>query len=216
MSNLPKQMKNRIKKIIYKMFNPFIRIFMYFKWNSYIRSTDEINLVVGAGHTKYKGWFSTDISTLDITKEIQFKSFFSNKKINKILAEHVLEHLSDNEMEITTKNMMEYSTPKVNIRIAVPDGYHTDKNYINQVKPGGTGSGADDHKQLFNYKSLSDYFTKVGFVSYPLDYWDEDGRFHQNYRNDDKGYVFRSYINDKRNIDGIPVYTSLIIDFRKD
>lgn len=209
-------MINQIKQIIKWMLIPFTRVFKYLSWVNYLGSSEEVNLVVGAGHTKFKGWFSTDKVTLDITNENQFKKYFSEKKINKILAEHVLEHLSDIDIELLTKNMMKYSAPEINIRIAVPDGYHADRNYINQVKPGGTGSGADDHKQLFTYKSLSEYFTKVGFVSFPLDYWDEDGQFHHNYQNDDKGYVFRSFINDKRNKEGMPVYTSLIIDFRKD
>ena len=38
---------------------------------------------------------------------------------------------------------------------------------------------------------------------------------HQGYSNDENGYVLRSFINDSRNSDGIPHYTSLIIDFKK-
>ena len=41
--------------------------------------------------------------------------------------------------------------PGGNFRIAVPDGFHTDPSYIENVKPGGTGEGSEDHKNLFNY-----------------------------------------------------------------
>ena len=44
------------------------------------------------------------------------------------------------------KNFYKYSDEKINIRIAVPDGFHADENYISIVKPGGTGEGAEDHK----------------------------------------------------------------------
>ncbi len=64
------------------------------------------------------------------------------------------------------KHLYKYSADDINIRIAVPDGFHKDENYIRSVKPGGTGIGADDHKHLFNYKSLSTLFEKQGFVSY--------------------------------------------------
>ncbi len=74
------------------------------------------------------------------------------KKINKILAEHVLEHLTNKELELMVKHLYKYSADDINIRIAIPDGYHKDENYIRSVKPGGTGIGADDHKHLFNYK----------------------------------------------------------------
>ena len=62
-----------------------------------------------------------------------------------------MEHLTDSELELMVQNFYRYSNQNVNIRIAVPDGFHKDKNYINTVKPGGTGEGADDHKNLFNY-----------------------------------------------------------------
>ena len=208
-------MIKKIKQLIYKSLVPFIRLWKYFQWIFYLRKSKSINLVVGAGPTKFPGWFSTDIATLDVTNEEHFKKYFSEKKIDKILAEHVLEHLTDNDLKLMVKNFYKYSKETINIRIAVPDGYHSDKNYIEMVKPGGTGAGADDHKRLFNYKSLSSFFESDGFISYPLDYWDESGKFNSNYQNDENGYVDRSFINDDRNKDGKPNYTSLIVDFKK-
>ncbi len=114
------------------------------------------------------------------------------------------------------KNLGEYSDKTVNIRVAVPDGFHRDEKYIDAVKPGGTGAGSDDHNNLFTYNSLSDLFTRHGFKANLLEYWDEKKRFNTKYENDNKGYISRSFINDDRNKSGEPVYTSLIIDFTKE
>lgn len=208
-------MIKKIKRKIYKQLIPLIKISKYVSWKYYLRTADEIKIVVGSGGTKCKDWFDTDIDTLDITNEEDFKKYFSKKKIKKILAEHVLEHLKDIELDLMTKNFYKYSKRDVNIRVAVPDGFHTDTIYIERVKPGGTGEGAHDHKHLFNYKSLAQVFIKHGFKADPVEYWDEKGNFHTRYKNDDNGYITRSFINDERNKDGKPNYTSLIIDFSK-
>jgi predicted SAM-dependent methyltransferase len=170
---------------------------------------------VGAGPSKHKGWFPTDIVTLDVTNEKQYQKYFKNKKINKILAEHILEHLTNDELHLMVNNFKKYSSDNVNIRIAVPDGFHKNEQYIEQVKPGGKGEGAEEHQNLFNYKSLKELFEQYGFESNLVEYWDERGNFHKGYANDEFGYIKRSFINDSRNSDGNPNYTSLIIDFSK-
>lgn len=205
----------KFKQFIYKWLIPFLRIFKYIKWRYYLLTSKDIKIIVGASRTKYEGWFSTDIVTLDVTKESDFKKYFKKKKIKKILAEHVLEHLTNIDLEKMIKNFYKYTDDDINIRIAVPDGFHVDENYISKVKPGGSGEGADDHKNLFNINSLCSLFNKFGFTSYPIEYWDEEKKFHKGYNNDENGYIKRSFVNDKRNINGIPIYTSLIIDFKK-
>lgn len=208
-------MYKHFKQFVYKQLIPFIRIWKKLKWYIYLITHNRIQIVVGAGPTNYKGWFSTDIVTLDLTNENDFKKYFTNKKIYKILAEHVLEHLSEKDLKLMLSNFFKYSSEDVIIRIAVPDGFHKDADYINSVRPGGTGIGADDHKNLFNYKSLSKLFEDFNFRSQPIEYWDENGNFHQGYINDENGFIKRSFINDSRNADGNPHYTSLIIDFHK-
>lgn len=208
-------MYKKFKQSVYKVLIPFIRIYKYLSWRFYLLTCEEIKIIVGAGPTKYKGWFSTDIVTLDVTKGSDFQKYFSKKKIKNVLAEHVLEHLSKTDLEKMIKNFYKYSDNQINIRIAVPDGFHHDEKYISVVKPGGTGEGAHDHKNLFNVNSLSKLFGKYGFIARPIEYWDENKVFHQGYKDDDDGYVIRSFINDKRNKNGKPFYTSLIIDFNK-
>lgn len=208
-------MYKELKQFIYRRLIPLIKLWKKLNWLIYLKTHSDIKIVVGAGPTKYKGWFSTDIVTLDITNENHFKKYFKNKRIHKVLSEHVLEHLTKNELEIMIDNFHKYSTNEINIRIAVPDGFHKAKEYIDKVKPGGTGEGAKDHKHLFNYRSLAGLFEAQKFKANFVEYWDEEGNFHQGYSDDENGYVKRSFINDSRNSDGNPNYTSLIVDFCK-
>ena len=221
-------MKN---KFLIKLIIPIYKIYCDIKWNikwkNYLKTNDKLNLIVGAANTDYQGWFPTDIQIndgsqiqinvfdFDITKEEHFISKLNNRKINKVLAEHVLEHLTLEQIEKMLENFSKYAEKDINIRIAVPDGYHNNQEYIEMVKPGGHGEGAHDHKHLFNYQSLSKIFENYGFKAEFIEYWDENQQFHTIYNNDDKGYIKRSALNDKRNIKDKPFYTSLIIDFTK-
>ena len=204
-------MKNFLRKYFYKISFPFF----YLKWFYYSIFNKKIKLLVGAGLTSYNSWFSTDVHFLDITKESDFRKLFKKRKIDNILAEHVLEHLTSEQLKLMVANFYKYSSENINIRIAVPDGFHNNPQYINQVIPGGTGNGAHDHKHLFNYKTLCEYFEAAGFKARLIEYWDEYKQFNTIYTNDDKGTIRRSFLNDKRNSDGLPNYTSLIIDFYK-
>lgn len=204
-----------IKSKIFQMLVPFIKLYKLLTWNFYLTFCKKIKIIVGAGPSKFEGWFSTDIWTLDLTKESDFKKYFTIKKINYVLAEHVFEHLDNLQLEKTITNIYNYSADDVNIRIAVPDGFHKDQNYIEYVRPGGTGEGSLDHKHLFTYKSLMEVFEKYGFKGESIEYWDEEGIFHKGYKDDEKGIITRSFINDERNKNGNPVYTSLIMDFKK-
>ncbi|OJJ23686.1 hypothetical protein BKI52_04865 [marine bacterium AO1-C] len=205
--------KKSFKRQLLSLFIPLYRIYWVFKWKTYAKRNKKVNLIIGGRSTNYPGWFTTDYYTLDVTKHQHYTKYFSSRKIDKILAEHVLEHLTIDQIEAMLENVKQFASENINVRIAVPDGYHADQNYIEQVKPNGTGVGSEDHKNLFTYQSLSEVFEKSGFKTYLVEYWDEKGVFHQGYTNDDKGYVKRSLINDPRNNDKKPHYTSLIIDF---
>ena len=210
-------MKNwiKFKRMIYYSFAPLIRVWTCYSWKWCFSKKPNIWLVVGAGCTSFKGWFCTDKSFLDISNRRDFEKYFKKKNISKILAEHVLEHLTDSDLKAMAKNFAEFSSDDINIRIAVPDGNHKNQNYIDAVKPGGLGSGADDHKHLFTHESLAKYFTDAGFIATYLEYWDNNNYFITKYKKDENGFIKRSLINDSRNADGSPNYTSIIIDFKK-
>jgi predicted SAM-dependent methyltransferase len=98
------------------------------------------------------------------------------------------------------------------VRIAVPDGNHPSPEYIENVRPGGIGSGAQDHKVLYTYATLNELFTSQGFVVNGLEYFDDSGDFITNQWKNEDGLIHRSFLNDERNRDGVNKYSSIIID----
>ena len=168
---------------------------------------------VGAGSIAIASdWFSCDIDLLNLTKEEDWKRLIGNNRLKNIFAEHVWEHLNTDDAEIANINCFNYLEKGGRLRIAVPDGFHPDPDYIEYVKVGGSGIGADDHKVLYNFKTLKSSLESVGFSVELLEYWDEENNFHFKPWDETNGLVRRSRLNDKRNDNGALKYTSLIID----
>ncbi len=172
--------------------------------------------VGSAGINPDETWFGTDINTLNITKKSDWKSLLWFLQLDNIMAEHVWEHLSDEDTKLANTNCYRFLKKGGVLRLAVPDGYHPDKEYIEYVRPGGTGLGADDHKILYTYKSMKERLEKVGFKVKLLEYWDEFGGFHFEEWNDEGGRITRSKRYDNRNRNGELKYTSLIVDAIKE
>lgn len=168
--------------------------------------------VGSSGINPDKEFYATDIDTLNLTKDSDWRKLLRNLRVDNIMAEHVWEHLTDDDTNSANKNCFNYLKRKGVLRIAVPDGFHPDKNYIEYVKPGGNGLGADDHKVLYTYKIMKERLENVGFKVELLEYWDENGEFHFKEWNNDSGHIMRSSRYDKRNQDGTLHYTSLIVD----
>ena len=140
------------------------------------------------------------------------EKLLGGQKLNNIFAEHVWEHLTEDDTILANKNCYEFLNKNGRLRLAVPDGYHPDKKYIDYVKPGGVGRGAQDHKILYNYQTLKDKLEKTGFKTELLEFWDESGNFHYTDWSIKHGRVSRSKRYDQRNRNGQLNYTSLIID----
>lgn len=169
-------------------------------------------VVVGAGESKYDGWVSLDYEQLDLIDRSSFSKYWKEGSRTVFLAEHVWEHLSPEDGIVAANNCYNFLKHKGRLRIAVPDGYHPDEEYIDHVRPGGFGIGSDDHKVLYNYISLSSLLTKAGFDVELLEYWDDEGVFNTVPWNIDDGLIRRSIMHDDRNKNGLPIYTSLIVD----
>ena len=174
-----------------------------------------VKMVVGSMFSVYKGWIHSDIETLNLLKKSDWEKYFQENSIDRILAEHVWEHLTEQEGKLAFRNCYTYLKPGGFLRVAVPDGFQASKEYIDMVKPGGTGNGAWDHKILYNYKLMSGFLEEIGFKVKVLEYFDENGEFHKSPWKPEDGMVRRSADYDDRNKNGKLGYTSLIIDAYK-
>lgn len=174
-----------------------------------------LKLVIGASGIYDAGWIPSDIQYLNLLNPHHWTAFFREGSVDAMLAEHVWEHLTVEEGRAAADICFKYLKPEGYLRVAVPDGYHADERYIEHVKPGGTGAGADDHKVLYNYTSFSDVFEQAGFEVHLLEYFDKDRRFHYSDWDPEHGTIIRSRRLDERNRDGKLNYTSLILDAYK-
>ena len=184
-----------------------------------------LKLVVGAGSpeprvgdpgTPYEGWLLTDVDALNALKRDEWAALFRPRSVQNILAEHVMEHLTEEQFLVFLSVAREFLAPSARVRIAVPDGLHPDPAYIEQVRPGGSGPGADDHKVLYTYSRMSELLDGAGWRYELLEYFDELGQFHIRPWDARDGLVRRSALNDPRNRERPQAYTSLIVDIRPD
>ena len=171
-----------------------------------------MRIVVGAGHTSYPGWLPTNRATLDLLRREDFARHWQPGTRAVFLAEHVFEHLSEDDGRRAAAQCFEFLRAGGRLRIAVPDGLNPDPAYREAVRPGGSGPGADDHKMLYTAASLQASLESAGFRCELLEYWDERGDFHAGDWSPDDGKIVRSRRFDPRNADGALRYTSLIAD----
>jgi Uncharacterized protein conserved in bacteria len=169
-------------------------------------------IVIGASRRYQNSWAPSEAEFLNLLRPTDWERFFSTETLDAILAEHVWEHLSEEQALQAAKVCFSYLKPGGYLRVAVPDGLHPDPAYIRAVRPGGSGPGASDHKVLYTYHTLKKVFEDAGFEITPYEYFDEKGKFHYSEWNPDTGMIWRSARNDPRNADENLSYTSIILD----
>ena len=169
-------------------------------------------IVIGSSGTAPEGWIPTDREVIDLLREDTWRQYFGVASLDAILAEHVWEHLSASDAVRAANTCRLFLKPGGYLRIAVPDGLHPDPTYIEQVRPGGCGSGADDHKVLYDYSSVRELFTLAGFEVRLYEYFDRDGGFQFSDWNPADGLIRRSMRFDERNSTQPLAYTSIVLD----
>jgi predicted SAM-dependent methyltransferase len=152
---------------------------------------------------------------LDATNTSDWYRLFGDRKISAICAEQVWAHMTEEQGANALKNASDFLETGGHIRLAVPDGNFPSVEYLEWVRPGGNGPGADDHKTLYNVYSLSKLGESVGLIPTPLEFFDSSGRFNFVEWQTQDGFIGRSSRFDVRNALGRLNYSSLIIDFRK-
>ena len=131
------------------------------------RAGEPVKVIIGAGHSQYAGWIASDIPAFDVLDREHWAFFFSPHSIDRMLAEHVFEHLSLAHMGEFLNLARIYLTAEGRVRIAVPDGYHPDPDYVERVRPGGSGYFADDHKVLYTCDLIGDLLEEHGYPILP-------------------------------------------------
>ena len=54
-----------------------------------------LNVILGAGPVTMPGWVATDSAVLDVTSSRAWKRLFTPNSIDRLMAEHLFEHLSE-------------------------------------------------------------------------------------------------------------------------
>lgn len=204
------------------LYNDFIKlrseiyfIILGYKFKTLVKKTPR-KIIVGAGGVFHDGWVPSDIGYFNILKPGEWQKYFHKNSIDAILAEHVWEHLTKDEGAMAANLCFQYLKKGGYIRIAVPDGMSPNQEYIEYVRPSGKGLGADDHKILYDYKSLKEILEVSGFKVDLLEYYDENGIFHFKEWDPRDGKINRSKRFDERNLDNNLNYTSIIVDAKKE
>lgn len=172
-------------------------------------------VLLGAGGIAAEGWIPTERNTLDLLSPSDWKACFRPASIDALMAEHVWEHMTEEDGLKAARLCWSYLRPGGYLRIAVPDALNPDPAYREHVRPGGTGEGASDHKAFYTCRSLEALLRSAGFDVDLLEYHDEDGRFHHKEWDPRAGRIERSMRFDPRNRDGVLRYTSILADARK-
>ena len=181
-----------------------------------VAATDKPRVVIGSSGVFNAGWIPSNYQYLNLLNESHWIRAFGDRKVDALLAEHVWEHLSEADGLLALKLAHKYMREGARLRLAVPDGYCPNADYIEKVKPGGTGEGSDDHRVLYNVNSLEKIMLDAGFSVERIEFYDAKGQFHRVPWDPADGMVHRSSTHDERNFDGQLVYTSLILDgFKK-
>ncbi|MDF3056915.1 MAG: hypothetical protein K0R17_1130 [Rariglobus sp.] len=183
--------------------------------NALLKSEARKRIVLGAAGVCDTDWIPSDIEYLDMLKQSDWDRFFTPGSIDAMLAEHVWEHLTSDQGAIAAANCFKYLRPGGYLRVAVPDGLHPSPIYREWVRVGGSGPGADDHKILHTYRTFSALFEQAGFQCKLLEYFDENGNFHECEWSLADGRIVRSKHLDERNHNGALNYTSIILDASK-
>lgn len=195
---------------------PVSRLLLKWKISRQQHKGGPIRLILGANRKGQPGWINTEEYNLNITNPKDWSRYFKPGTVDAMLAEHVWEHLTEEEARLAARLCYKYLKPGGYVRVAVPDGNFPSAEYIRFVMPGGTGPSAADHKVLYNYKTLTSIFVEAGFQVELLEFFDEKGNFHAVDWSPEDGIIRRSskLYTGGHVFDGIP-YRSLIIDAKK-
>lgn len=189
---LPPPARRAARKLIKAVRYQYRRVAISFP----VQSAKPMKIILGAAETHQDGWYSTNECWLDIANPQHWQNVFKGKKIvTHAVAEHVFEHLTYAECQQAMKNIYNHMTPGAMLRIAVPDGYNRNPEYLRHVGINGIGDDAADHKQLLNVDILSGLLAEAGFKPVHVEGYDAQGNLVQLPYAVADGFIKRSRAN---------------------
>jgi len=206
----------KIKNLIYILYKYILYNFRYIILKYSVFKNNDLKIILGAATTSQKGWLSTNEQWFDIRYEKNWEKLFKKKNIlSNILAEHVFEHLTYEELDSALSHANHYLKKGGKLRIAVPDGYNPSEEYIKNVNINGIGADAQDHKQLLNFDILNKLLIRNNFSCNILEGY-KNNELIQNKFNDFDGFIIRTRKRKNINLDPDWFFedsgTSLIVD----
>lgn len=177
--------------------------------------TPPLNIILGAGDQAWGGWISTQREHLDLTSRASFEQYFGDRRADAFLCEHVWEHLTPEQGIEAARLCFDFLQPGGFLRCAVPDANFPDETYQRTVQVGGPGPAdhpAADHKIVYDVHRFRQVFEMAGFEVEPLEYCDEQGRFHYHEWDVTTGPIYRSLLLDHRNRDGKLGFVSIVLN----
>jgi YD repeat-containing protein len=166
---------------------------------------------------------------LDIRRAEDWRRRFQPGTLDRIVCEHVLEHMTHADGLAALRNFKTYLRRGGFARIAVPDALNPSPHYQNHCRPGGALQtlskwflyAADEppHIVHYDFQTLCALITEAGLLPRLLEYHDAAGRFHRATW-DVRDAPIRRFYNSPYNLKLIqPVFgyqnLSLIVDARK-
>ena len=214
--------------IVKKLFKFFYYKYRFTKLKIFLNlSNKNVNLILGAALSRQKNWFSTNQEWFDIVQKSHWDRLFNSKKspsrnrVKRVLAEHVFEHLSLDEMRNALNLIYKNMVFGGSLRIAVPDGNNPNQEYINHCGINGIGADASDHKQFITFELLREEAERIGFKCHLIEGYLKNKKLISTPFNHELGDVIRSRSNQaiiypKEGWDFVDANSSLIVDCLKD
>jgi predicted SAM-dependent methyltransferase len=126
---------------------------------------------------------------------------FDEKSISNILIEGRFEFMKQEEMVSILRMLYRYLSYGSTIRIAMTDGFHTNPEYIEKVRPRMVSKNNMGYKQLLNYNTLFNILDSCGFKVRFYEFFDDTKYFNKYSMDSERGYVQNSYFNNHENTD---------------
>ncbi len=120
----------------------------------------DIRVVIGAGDYAHNnlGWLHTQEDDLNLLQRDDWLRQFAPGSLTAILAEHVWEHLTEDEGTRAARICHEFLKPGGYVRCVVPDGYFPNASYQRMAQvdssPDIPNHPAASHKIVYNYRTL--------------------------------------------------------------